>query len=157
MPNYLTREGLERLKKELEELKMVKRQEISERLQRAISFGDLSENAEYQEAKQDQANLETKIVELEELIGSAAIIDEELRDRTVIGVGSTFVAKQIDPPQELEMRFTIVGSEETDPAKGFISNVSPLGAAFLGKQAGSEVVVKTPTGDKKYTIVRVEK
>lgn len=156
MPTYLTREGLKRLKEELKELKTKQRQEIADRLQQSVSFGDLSENAEYQEAKSDQAMLEGKIMELEELVDSAVIIDDTVGDKNVVSVGSTVTVKEVGGGGQ-EQRLTIVGSEEADPIKGIISNESPLGSAFLGVKAGAEVEVQTPSGKKRFKIVKVER
>lgn len=157
MPRYLTQEGLRRLKKELEELKTTKRQEIAERLQRSIAFGDLTENAEYQEAKEAQALLEGKILELEQLIESAVIIERDSRSTDIVSIGSSIVVQQTEPSLDAEEHFTIVGSEEADPARGFISNDSPLGSAFLSKKIGDVVEVQTPSGMKKFRILTVEK
>lgn len=157
MKNYLTNEGRARLKKELEALKTVKRQEIAERLQRSITFGDLTENAEYQEAKEAQALLEGKIMELEQLIDSAVIIEKDKQPTGIINIGSSIAVKELESEVAGEEKFTIVGSEEADPAKGFISNASPLGSAFLGHKINEIVEVQAPSGIKKFKIVAVER
>ena len=148
---YFTKERLEELKKELEHLKTQKRIEIGERLKRAKELGDLSENSEYFEAREEQAQVETQIAELEEMIKHAAIIEKSL-STAVISVGSTVVAEKSGQ----QMKFTIVGSNEAKPEAGLISNESPLGSSFLGKKAGEKVVVQAPSGKIEYSIVSIE-
>ena len=147
MSEYFSEEGLERLKQELQELKITKRHEIAARLEHAKSLGDLSENAEYQEAKEEQSLNESRIAELEEIVRNAVIIKKDVRSDTV-QIGST-VSVRSDTGEE---SYTIVGSEEADPKTGKISNESPLGKAFLGKKAGETVEIKTPGGMFSYTI-----
>lgn len=148
---YFTKERLEELKKELEFLKTQKRIEIGERLKRAKELGDLSENSEYFEAREEQAQVETQIAELEEMIKHAAIIEKSL-STAVISVGSTVVADR----NGQHMKFTIVGSNEAKPEAGLISNESPLGSSFLGKKAGDKVVVHAPSGKIEYSIISIE-
>ncbi len=150
MSEYLSEEGLEKLKKELEELKTVKRKEIAARLEHAKTLGDLSENAEYQETKEEQALVESKIVELEDMVRDAVIIKGHRTDQVTIG---STVRVHSDRGEEV---FTIVGSEEAKPAEGKISNESPLGKAFLGKKAGETVEVKTPAGVMGYRVVEIK-
>lgn len=147
---YISPEGLEKLKKELEHLKTVERREIAARLEAAKALGDLSENAEYQEAKEAQSLNETRIAELEELLRNIVVIKKPT-DMHTVQVGATI---DVDSPHGREA-FTIVGSEEADPAKGKISNESPLGRAFLGKKVGDAVEVKTPLGVTGYTIRKI--
>ena len=147
MTEYFSEEGLERLKQELEELKTSKRHEIAARLEHAKSLGDLSENAEYQEAKEEQSLLESRIVEMEETLRNAVIIKKDTRS-DLVQIGSTVRVKS----EHGEETFTIVGSEEADPKEGKISNESPLGKSFLGKKAGDTVEVKTPGGGVHYSI-----
>lgn len=147
---YISEEGLEKLKKQLEDLKTVKRQEITVRLEEAKKMGDLSENAEYTEAREAQEFNEREIAELEELVKKAVVIGKP-KDKDEIQIGSTFVAKSHGKEHE----FTIVGSEEADPVSGKISNESPLGKSFLGNKKGDEVKVKTPKGEVKYTIEKI--
>mgnify|MGYP001588341339 CR=1 FL=1 len=147
---YFSEEGLEKLKQELEELKTVKRKEIAARLEHAKSLGDLSENAEYQEAKEEQSLLENRIAELEDALRNAVIIQKGGRS-DVVEVGSTV---KVESARGEEV-FTIVGSEEANPAENKISNESPLGQAFLGHRAGDRVEVKTPGGSVEYTIREV--
>lgn len=150
---YLSPEGLETLKKELQELKTKKRQEIAKRLQEAKDLGDLSENAEYFEAKEAQSLNENRIAELEELLKNAVVIKTPSTE-DVVRIGSTVETKLNDNNIEI---FSIVGSAEAKPQEGKISNESPLGRAFLGKKAGDEVEIKTPGGIVKYKIIKIEK
>jgi len=150
-PYYISEDALLELKKELENLRTEKRREIAERLKEAKAMGDLSENAEYQEAKEAQAMVEGRIAELEDLIRRAVVIKKRGGlDR--VWIGTTVVAKSGLKQQE----FTIVGSQEADPAKGLVSNESPIGRAFLGKLVGEEVEVETPAGKVRYKIVAIK-
>jgi len=149
MSEYLSAEGLEKLKQELHELKTSKRQEIAERLEHAKSLGDLSENAEYQETKEEQSLVEQKIAELEDIIRDAVLIKAHRTD--MVAVGST-VRVSSDAKEEI---YTIVGSEEASPAEGKISNESPMGRTFLGKKAGESVEVRTPAGVVSYKILEI--
>src|SRR3989344_4521912 len=154
MSNYVTREGLERLKREYEELKTTKSRELAEKLQRAISAGDLSENADYQEAKEEQAFLEGRIAELEEAIASAEIIEEQTGGASaIVKVGSTVLAERRGKGAHWKGAFMIVGTEETSPEEGKISHVSPLGAALIGKRIGDEVKIMTPQGAATWRIL----
>lgn len=149
---YLSPEGIETLKKELQELKTKERQEIAKRLQEAKDLGDLSENAEYFEAKEAQSLNENRIAELEELLKNAVVIKTSSTEDIVI-IGSTIETKSNNNVET----FSIVGSAEAKPQEGKISNESPLGRAFLGKRAGDEVDIKTPGGVVKYKILKIEK
>lgn len=149
MAEYLSEEGLKKLKQELKELKTVKRQEIAGRLEHAKSLGDLSENAEYQETKEEQSLVEQKIADLEETLREAVIIKGHRTD--VVAIGSTVrVSSNLG-----EETYTIVGSEEANPAEGKISNESPLGKAFLGKKVWDTVEVKTPAGVIEYKVMEI--
>jgi transcription elongation factor GreA len=149
----ITIEGLEELKSELEELKLVKRKEISEKIKAALAFGDISENAEYDEAKNEQAIVEARISKLEIMIKNAKVI-KTTKKNGVINIGSKVKIKDLEFDEEME--YTIVGSAEADPFKGRISNVSPLGEALLGKKIGQIIEVDSPAGDKiKYEILTV--
>ena len=148
---YLTQERLEELKKQLQHLKTTRRAEVADRLKRAKELGDLSENSEYTEAREEQSQLENQIFEIEEMLRNAAIIEKGASGSTV-RVGATVTVSKNDK----EAKFTIVGSNEADPAKGFISNESPLGQALNGKKIGDEVKVKAPSGEITYKILRVE-
>jgi transcription elongation factor GreA len=149
--NYISQEGFKKLQDEKEELKTTKRKEIAERLEEAKKFGDLSENAEYQEARDSQERNERRIAELDELIKTATIVAEK-KKHDVVEVGSTVKAKS----EEATINFTMVGSEETDPQTWRISNESPLGVAFMGKKKGDTVEVHAPHKKIKYTIVEIE-
>lgn len=149
---YLSPEGIETLKKELLELKTKKRQEIARRLQEAKDLGDLSENAEYFEAKEAQSLNENRIGELEELLKNAVIIKTPSAEN-IVSIGSTVEVKSGNSIET----FKIVGSAEAKPQEGRISNESPLGRSFLNKKAGDEFDVKTPGGIVKYKIIKIEK
>lgn len=153
MTKYITTEGLEKLKKELEYLKTVKREEIRERLERAISFGDLTENAAYHEAKEAQGFLEGRILELEEIIRSAVIISNGNR-KDIVNIGSLVILQRIQDKEKLE--FKIVGAQEASPTEGRISNESPLGSVLLNKKKGDVVEVEAPAGKTKYKILKIE-
>jgi len=149
--HYLTKEKLEELKKELEYLKTKKRMQVAERLKRAKEFGDLSENSEYSDAKDQQMRVETRVYELEEVIKNAVIIKEGDASG-VATMGSTVTAKGNGDART----YKIVGSNETNPTEGRISNDSPLGQAFIGKKAGDNVIIKTPKGALEYRIIKVK-
>ena len=148
---YLTKERLEELKNELDELKNKKRIEIAEKLKRAKEYGDLSENAEYADAREEQAIVETRIFELEELVKKAVVI-KKAEGSDKVGVGSTVTAKKGDQ----SFRYTIVGSYEAKPEEGKISDLSPLGQAFLGHRVGDSVTLATPGGQAMYQITKIE-
>ena len=148
---YVSEEGLEKLKQELNEFKTNKRKEIALRLEHAKSLGDLSENAEYQETKEEQSMIEGQIAELEDLIRSAIVIRKSSTSDQV-EVGSSIKAKS----ERGEEFYTIVGSEEANPVEGRISNESPLGRAFLEHKVGDSVEVKTPKGVSKYQILEIK-
>lgn len=155
----ITKEGLKKLKEELEFLKTTKRQEIADRLKEAISYGDLSENAEYEEAKNDQAFIEGRILELEKQIKNAKIISESAPGKTskggkTIDIGSVVTVRNKTDDDEPET-YTIVGSMEADPIDHKISNESPIGKALLGHEKGETVDVDAPAGKFKYEIVKV--
>jgi transcription elongation factor GreA len=141
-----TQEGFKALKDELDYLKNVKREEVKKDLSTARSFGDLSENSEYDEARNEQAKTEARIKELEELIANAEIVDETKIDTSVVSIGSTVKIYIIDDDEEIE--YSIVGSNEADPANGRISDQSPIGKALIENKAskGAKVIVDTPSG-----------
>ncbi|MBI4837268.1 MAG: transcription elongation factor GreA [Candidatus Portnoybacteria bacterium] len=147
---YISREGLEELKAEIKQ-HLKTRQEIAKSLEEAKGQGDLSENAEYAEAKENQAFNEGRIMELEQMIKNAVVISKTRKDDKV-SVGAVVKAKSGNET----FHFHIVGSEEADPAKGKISNESPLGKALLGRKAGEIVEAETPRGKVKYKIVGIE-
>jgi transcription elongation factor GreA len=148
---FLTEEGLEKLKKELNDLKNIKRREISERIQEAKELGDLSENAEYVEAKNDQAFAEGRILEVESILKHATIIKQKVKSHGTVQVGSKIKIEDAGATKE----YYIVGSNEADPAQGKISNESPIGQAFLGKKIGDVVEINVPQGTKKFKIMNI--
>ncbi len=151
----LTQEGYDRLEKELEELKTVKRYEIADRIKVALGFGDLSENSEYDEAKNAQAANEIKIAELENKLKYAKIIDESEIDLKVVQVGN--IVKVLDMEFDEEIEYTIVGSTEVDIAQNKISNESPIGMALLGKKKKDIAEVQAPAGVIKLKILDIKK
>ncbi|MBT4120316.1 MAG: transcription elongation factor GreA [Candidatus Peribacter sp.] len=152
----VTKEGLKKLNEELVELKTIKRKEVATRLKEAISYGDLSENSEYQEAKNEQAFIEGRILELEQMIKNAKIISDKKSDSKgkEIQVGSTVTLKNKTDGDD-PIAYTIVGSTEADPMAQKISNESPVGKAVLDKKKGDIVEVNTPAGPYKYEIIKV--
>ncbi|NQU77417.1 transcription elongation factor GreA [Candidatus Falkowbacteria bacterium] len=148
---YLTKEKLEELKKQVVHLKNVKRREVAQRIHDAKELGDLSENAEYTEAKDDQAWTEGKILELEDVIIRSVIIENNGESSGTVRVGSKLKVKNGGQEKDFE----ICGSQEASPLEGKISNESPLGKAFLGKKEGDEVEIEVPMGLVKYKIVAV--
>ena len=148
---YVSSQKLKELKKELEERKTVLRQQIAEHIQEARTQGDVTENAEYAEAKETQAFNEGRIIELENLINNAVVIFRK-RKKDAIQVGSQIVVKD----KKKKFEFTIVGSEDANPIEGKISNESPLGQAFLDHKQGEEIIVQTPRGRIKYKIVKIK-
>ncbi len=151
----LTQEGLSNLKNELENLKTVRRKEVAEKIKVALSFGDLSENSEYDEAKNEQAIMESRILEIEAMLKNVKVIDEDELSTDRIHVGSKIKVQDVSFNETLDYR--IVGSSEADPREGRISDESPVGAALLGHKKGQTVVVKTPGGDVKYKILEIYK
>ena len=151
MEKYLTTGGLEKLKKELEYLKTVKRKEIAERLEKAIAYGDLTENAEYQETKEAQGFLEGRILELEDITNNAVVVPS-VKKNGLAQIGSTILVKA---GKEKE-NFKIVGAEEANPLEGKISVDSPLGKALLDKTKGAIIEVATPEGKLQYKILKIE-
>ncbi len=147
----LTREGLEKLEKELHDLKTVRRKDVAEKIKEARGQGDLSENAEYDAAKEEQAEIEARIVVLEKMLRNAEIILEEEISRDVVSAGSKVTI--YDYEFDEEVNYTIVGSAEADPMESKISNESPLGSALLGHGIGDEVTFNSPAGECKVKIV----
>ena len=152
----VTKEGLNKLQEELEELKNVKRKEVATRLKEAISYGDLSENSEYQEAKNEQAFVAGRILELEQMIKNVRIISDKKSDTKgkEIQIGSTVTIRNKTDGDD-PIAYTIVGSTEADPLEKKISNESPVGKAVLGRKKGDTVEVNTPAGIFKYEIIKV--
>mgnify|MGYP004499333183 FL=1 len=151
----LTQEGYDNIEKELEYLRTEKRAEIAERIKVALGFGDLSENSEYDEAKNAQAENENKIAELENKIRYAKIIDEKDIDTKTVQIGNIVKLHDIEFDEDVE--YTIVGSTEVDLAENKISNESPIGKALLGAKKGAEVEVEAPVGIIKYKILSIKK
>lgn len=149
---YLTKEKFDELTKELDKLKTVRRKEVAESLEYAKSLGDLSENAEYQEAREIQANIEDRIVKLEALLQSAVIMEQRHTD--AVDIGSKVTLQKENNAEQIV--YNIVGSEESDLSKKKLSINSPLGHALLGKRQGETCVAKTPGGEVKYKIVDIE-
>lgn len=149
----LTREGKEELEAELDTLKNVTRKAVSEKIKEARSFGDLSENAEYDEAKNEQAEVEARIGEIENMLKYARVLDDDEIRSDVVTPGSKVVLKIFGE----EKQYQIVGSTEADPYKNKLSYESPIGAAILNKSAGETVVAATPGGEIKFKIVSIEK
>ncbi len=147
---YLSEQRLSELKAELEELKTVKRIEIAERLKRAKEYGDLSENAEYDSAREEQSDVEDRIDELEEQIKNASVIQKGGR-KDFVDIGSE-VEVEVNKKTK---KFSIVGSSEAKPEEGLISNESPIGRALMGKKVGDTAIVSAPAGEIKYKIISI--
>lgn len=150
----MTQEGLEKIEKELDELKVVKRKEIVERIKIARSYGDLSENSEYEAAKDEQAFVEGQIAKLEKVIRYAEIINPEDYEADEVSLGRKVTFQEL--PDGDEEEYSIVGKAEADPLEGKISNESPIAKALIGKREGDEVDITTPGGTMKIKIVKVE-
>lgn len=157
--NLLTREGLKKYEDELHELKVVKRKEVSQKLKEAKEQGDLSENAEYDAAKDEQRDIEARIYELEKLLKDVEVvdIDAEIEDGVLKKVAFGCTVKVLDKELKEEMTFTIKGASEADSLNGSISNESPLGRALIGSKKGETVSVEAPMGVVKYKILDVWK
>jgi len=151
----LTPDGLRKLEEELEFLKTVRRKEVAERIKQAKEFGDLSENSEYEDAKNDQAFTEGRILTVEAMLRNAKLIDNHDVRSDIVTVGSTI--RLMDESAGEELTYTIVGSAEADPRHDRISNESPVGQALLGKRKGQTITVKVPAGTIKYTIKAIKK
>jgi transcription elongation factor GreA len=150
---YLTPEGAEKLQAELEELKGPQREEMARRLRSAIQMGDLSENADYIKAKEDQGFMEGRIQELEYLLKNAIIIDPSATPTDTVQVGSRVTVQEADYPEET---YWLVGVNEADPRNGKISNESPIGKVLLGSHLGDEVAAETPGGTIRLKILKIE-
>lgn len=150
-PYYITAEALEKLKTELDYLKKVKRREVADKIQAAIQLGDLSENAEYHDAKDELGMLEGRISTIDDQIKNAVIIEEGKGKRDAIEVGCS-AELELDGQR---LKYTIVGPNEADPAQGFISNETPLAEALMGHRAGEQVEFEAPAGTKIYKIISV--
>lgn len=151
----MTYEGVKKLEEELEYLKTVKRKEITEKIKVALSFGDLSENSEYDEAKNEQAFAEGRIIQLENMLKNASIVDENEVPKDVVSVGSIVKVKDYEFDEEVE--YIIVGSAEADPMNNKISNESPVVNGLIGKKVGDIIEVTVPDGVSKYEILEVNR
>jgi transcription elongation factor GreA len=149
-PAYLSKEGLEQIRRELDELVNVRRAEIAARIHEAKEHGDITENAEYEDAKNEQAFVEGRIQALSALVKNAVVIEEN-HSSTHVQIGSTVTIQSKDGKES----FMIVGSAEASPAEGRISNESPVGRALLGRKKGEEITVSVPAGDSKYKILSI--
>ena len=147
---FLTANGLQKLEDELDELKTVKRREIAERIKQALAFGDISENSEYDQAKNEQAQLEERIAKVESMLRNGILIDENEIRTDVVGIGSKISI--YDKEYDEDMDLVIVGSAEADPTEGMISNESPVGSSLLGHKVGDIVDVVVPDGIIQYEI-----
>lgn len=151
----MTYEGVKKLEEELEYLKTVKRKEITEKIKVALGYGDLSENSEYDEAKNDQAFTEGRIIQLENMLKNAQVVDESEIPSDTVSVGAVVKVKDYDFDEEVE--YTIVGSAEADPMNFKISNESPVGEALLGKRIGDVVEVTVPEGISKFEVLGIRR
>lgn len=152
---FFTPEGLKKTEEELEELKSVTRREIAEKIKIALGYGDLSENAEYDQAKNEQAKVEERISKLENMIRNSVIVEDNSSDKSIVNIGSTVEVREVGT-KDIE-EFIIVGSAETDPLEGKISNESPVGSALLGKKVGEIATVEIPGGLLEYEIISINK
>ena len=151
----LTYEGLKKMEEELEDLKVVRRKEVAEKIKEARGQGDLSENAEYDSAKEEQAEIEARIVQLEKMLRNADVIDDDEVRSDIISIGCTVTL--LDMEFEEEMEYTIVGSAEADPLKGKISNESPVGHTLLGHKKNDMVDIEVPSGVVTYKVLKISK
>jgi transcription elongation factor GreA len=149
----ITKDGLAKTKAELEYLKSEKRQDVAQKIKTAREFGDISENSEYDEAKNEQAEVEARIIKLTEIVKYAKIIQEDKLSKDVVSVGSKVTLLDIEYDEQ--ETYSIVGSTEADPYENKISNVSPVGTALIGKKVGEVVEVQVPTGVLNYKVVKI--
>lgn len=150
---FFTPEGLEKIENEIEYLKTVRRKEVAERIKVALGYGDLSENSEYDEAKNEQAYVEERIAKLEMMARNAKVIDEKDLNHDMVNVGSTVIVKDVSSGEEDE--YTIVGSAEADPLEGKISNESPVGSGLIGLKVGDITEIEVPDGIIKYEVCAI--
>ena len=151
----LTRKGEQQLKDELNELKTTRRREVAEKIKVALSFGDLSENSEYDEAKNEQGIIESRIAEIEQTLAHAQVIDDEDISTETVGIGTT--VKILDMDMEEEMEFKMVGTKEADIDSGKMSDESPIGSAIMNREVGEEVEIETPSGSIRMKILEIRK
>ena len=153
--NILTYAGVKAYEDELEELKVVKRKEVAQKIKEARELGDLSENAEYDAAKDEQRDIESRIEELEKILKNVEVVDEDEVDLNVVSIGCRVKIKDLEFNEELE--YKIVGSSEANSLKGKISNESPVGKALIGAKKGKTVTVLTEAGELKYKVLAIDK
>ena len=153
--NILTYEGLKKYEEELQELKVVKRREVAEKIKEAREQGDLSENAEYDAAKDEQRDIEARIEELEKILKNAEVVDEDEVDLERINIGCKVKILDVEYNEELE--YKIVGSTEANSLKGKISNESPVGKALIGKKVGDSITVETQAGAFQYKVLEIQR
>ncbi|MHC1719462.1 MAG: transcription elongation factor GreA [Clostridiaceae bacterium] len=151
----MTYEGVKKLEEELEFLKTVRRKEITEKIKTALDFGDLSENSEYDDAKNEQAFVEGKIIQLENMLKNATVVDESEMLPDAVSIGSKVKIKEEESNEIFE--FAIVGSAEVDPLEGEISNDSPVGRGLMGKKVGEKIEVSVPVGISRYEILEINR
>lgn len=149
----VSQEGLKKLEKELEHLKTVKRREVAERIKTAREFGDISENSEYEDAKNEQAFIEGRIQTIEKMLRQARVVDQEGLDPEVVHIGSRVTVRDLG--EQVDEEYQIVGSAEADPSKSRISIESPVGKALMGARAGQRVEVKAPIGTIRFEVVKI--
>ena len=152
--NFMTQEGLDRLKERLDYLKIEKRKEVAEKIAEARSYGDLSENSEYDLAREEQASVEAEIFELETKLKSAEVIDTKKINTSKVGIGCKVTITNVKTSQTVE--YKIVGDTDSDPLNGLISNVSPIGAGLMGKKVGEIAIIKTPAGIVQFKIAKIK-
>lgn len=150
----LSLEGLQQLERELTELRTVKRLEIAERIKQAREYGDIAENSEYEDAKNEQAFVEGRILVLEKMLRNARVIEESTGPAGIVSIGTTVVLRDMEYGDELT--YTIVGTTEANPSERKISNESPVGRAIMGQQVGTVVAVDAPAGEIKYEILEIK-
>ncbi|MCW2277100.1 transcription elongation factor GreA [Heliophilum fasciatum] len=151
----LTADGLQKLEDELDELKSHRRGQVAERIKQAIDYGDISENSEYEDAKNEQAFVEGRIIQLEKMIRNAQVIEASNVQTDVVAIGSRVLLKDMDDDEEIE--YMIVGSAEADPGKHRISNALPVGKALLGQRKGAVVEIQVPAGKIQYKVLDINK
>ena len=149
----VTKNGLDKIKVELEYLQGEKRQEIAEKIKTARDFGDISENSEYDDAKNEQADLEARIMRLNDVVKHAKIIEENNKKKDIVSIGTKVTV--LDVEFDEEETYAIVGSTEADPYENKISNVSPVGSALIGKKVGEKIIVNVPKGNLEYEILKI--
>ncbi len=151
----LTLEGLNKLEKELDYLKTVRRREVAERIKQALEFGDISENSEYEDAKNEQGFIEGRIIAIEKMLRNVKLIDDQEINTSEVSLGSKVTLLDLETNEELQ--YAIVGSTEADPFNSKISNESPVGKALLGKKVGEEVAVEVPAGVFHYRVIAINR